>query len=262
MSDLFLRRAQVLVAGVAIDYPPMSIEFRVDFDDDPEPNMAEVILYNLTADTINRIKKGSPIILNTGYKGNTGTIFVGTVESAVTTKDGPDRLTRIKAGDASDRWLKITVSKTFKAGTKASQVIRDIAGGFGLEVGEIKLVEDVTYTNGKVCHGQLQEVLRQVVADTKSKLHISKGVLLIRPPQAGTRTGFLLNSDTGLLGSPGLIEDDKADFTVKCLLNHRLTADSLLQIKSRAVNGNFRVVKGHHIGNDREWHTEMEVKAI
>lgn len=262
MSKLWMREAQILVAGMEIRHPPMTLEFNIEFDDSPEPNLSELTIYNLSDDTIARIKKGANIILNAGYKDNVGTVLAGEVISAKTYWDGVGKITEIKAGDGVSAWLASSVSKTFKAGTKASQIIKDIVGGFGLEIGEIKLANNITYAEGKTCYGSLQQVLQQVVNDTGSKMHITNGVVMVRAPEAGTVTGFLLNSDTGLIGTPGVIEDGKADYQVECLLNHRITTDSLIQIQSKTANGNFRVKKGKHSGTEQSWITEMEVVAL
>ena len=261
MSEFWIREASILTAGRRINYPDLDMEFRVDFDTDSEPNLSEIKIYNLSDDTISRIKKGEQLILNAGYERDVGTIVAGVVESQVTSWEGVNKNTTIKVGDGSDRWLKTRISKAFKPGIKASQVIRGIIGEFGLEIGQIKLANDFTYPAGKTCHGQLQVVLQEIVNDAGSKLHITNGVILVRPPQEGTQTGWLLNSDTGLLDTPGIIEDDRADWSVKCLLNHRITADSLLVIESRTANGTFRVVKGSHEGTSTGWITHMEVVA-
>lgn len=261
MSELWLRQASLLVAEKEIKHPELHMEFRVDFDDDPEPTLAEVKVYNLSQDTISKLKKGVPAVLNAGYQSNVGTIFLGRIEDAKTQWSGVDKITTITIGDGAEEWMKTTVSKTFKQGTKASQVIRGIIGLFGLEVGEISLEQDVTYVKGKVVHGQLQSELRKIVVDDcKSKLTITNGVISIRPPNNGVQTGFLLNSDTGLIGTPETIEGEGADYTVTCLLNHRIREDSLIRIESSTANGDFRVVKGTHDGST--WHTKIEVVAI
>ena len=108
----------------------------------------------------------------------------------------------------------------------------------------------------------LQSVMRQIVGETGSKFHISQGKILIRPWEAGTQTGFLLNADTGLIESPQPFEEESngkkiSGFHVRMLLNHRITVDSILQIQSKTANETFRVRKGSHSGAD--FITEVEV---
>ncbi|MEV9641772.1 hypothetical protein ABZ756_13810 [Mammaliicoccus sciuri] len=261
MNDLWIRKASFYVAGKTINYPDLHFDFKVDFDVDPEPSTAEVKIYNLSKDTISKLKKGMPCILNAGYQSNSGSIFTGGIITAKTTWSGVDKITTVTMGDGAAEWMKTKVSKTFKQNTRASQVIRGVIGLFGLEVGEIQLEKDVIYKKGKVVHGPLQRELRQIVVnDCKSKLLITNSIISIRPKSKGVNTGFMLNSDTGLVGTPEQMDSEDADYSVTCLLNHRIREDSLIRIESRTVTGNFRVVKGSHDGSS--WHTKMEVKAV
>lgn len=262
MSEFWMRRIQLLVAGRSVAFPPLRIDFRVDFDTDDDPNTAEIKLYNLSDDTISRLKKGLSLVLNAGYESDVGTIFAGDIAKVRTEWQGVDKITTIIAGDGLNAILNAKVSKTFKPGIRASQIIRDIIGAFGLEVGTIKLAKDVVYQKGKVVQGKLQQVIRQIAKDCQSGVTITNGVIMIRPKTAGTQTGFLLKHDTGLLGTPGYLDSEDADYQVESLLNHRITAGSLLKIQSRTANGTFRVVRGSHEANDAAFVTRMEVAAV
>jgi len=259
---LFNRRTQVLVAGLDISDPPYLIEFSVDFDTDPEPNTGEITLYNLFSDTVSKIEKGQQIIINSGYEGDIGTIALAVIDEINTERNDLDVLTKVKIGDATDVWAEATVSKSFKAGIKASQVLGDILNGFGLEIGLLKLPNDVTYTGGKVVCGPLQVVARQICSDCEAKFHIANGRIVIGPESEGFQTAFVLNSDTGLIGSPERIENDNGEmWRVRSLLNHQIGSDSIIKLEARDVQGWFRVVKGKHSSSKSEHITEMEVAA-
>src|SRR5690606_9309413 len=241
--------------------PPLEIHFQVDFDNKPETNTAEIKIYNLSDDTIARIKRGQNLILNAGYVGDVGTIFAGDITKVVTEWEGTDKITRIVAGDGAEAWLNATVSKTYRPGIRASQIIRDIIGGFGLEIGTIRLAEDVTYSNGRSVHGKLRQVLQGIVQDCKSKMTITNGVILIRPPAAGTQTSFLLNSVTGVLGTLDYIDSFDAAFSLEYLLDNGITAESLLHNESATAGRKFCVVKGSLKGDHHSWTTQMDVVA-
>lgn len=49
---------------------------------------------------------------------------------------------------------------------------------------------------------------------------------------------------------------------VKSLLHHKITTDSIIQIKSNTANGLFRVEKGRHYANGSSFYTEMEVFPV
>ena len=259
MAKYWMQKAEVLVAGKKFIKDDFEIDFLVNFDDDPEPNISHVMIYNLSDTTIALLKKGENIILNAGYEGDVGTILLGTIDKQETTWEGIDKVTKLTVGEGSDQWLNAYVNKSYAPGTSSQAILTDLAGMFGMELGELRLVNDITYARGRSVSGMLQSVIRQVVAETNSKFHISQGKILIRPWEAGTQTGFLLNADTGLIESPQPFEEEgKAGYRVRMLLNHRITVDSILQIQSKTANGTFRVRKGSHSG---DFITEAEVVA-
>lgn len=262
----FGRKTEVIIGTNSFSMDDFTIEFETSFDEDPEPNTGKVKIFNLSEITLGQIVKGSNIIINAGYVGDVGSVFVGTIDKVITKRLGIDKVTEIQIGDATNKWINTYVNKSYKPGIKASQIIRDVLGTFGLEIGAFTLAVDKVYLGGKVVTGQLQSVLKSIVVnDCSSKFHIINGVIIINEFSNGTETGFLLNADTGLIDSPTKIDDDnnKADYKVKCLLNHRLTTDSLIQIQSKTANGNFRVVNGRHTAsNTGNFLSEVEVKAI
>lgn len=264
MPKFWKREVEVKVAGRSVKSPPFDVDFIVNFDTDPEPNEGEVTIYNLTRDTVNRIVKDSSIIISAGYSGDTGTVFAGVVDYKEGYWDGPDRILKLEIGDATDKWAKATINKSYKAGSKASQIIPDALGLFGLEIGSFKLPNDVVYASGCTLSGSLQAEVRKIVTDCGAKFHISNGAIFINGPDDGKKTGFLLRHDTGLVGSPERIQGDEAeaDYKVKSLLNYRIHADTLLQIQSETANGWFRVVSGRHKCNESDFYTEMEVVAL
>ncbi len=259
MAKYWMQKAEILVAGKKFIKDDFEIDFLVSFDDDPEPNISHVMIYNLSNNTIALLKKGENLILNAGYEGDVGTILLGTIDKQETTWEGIDKVTKLTVGEGSDKWLNAYVNKSYAPGVTSQAILSDLVGMFGMELGELRLVNDITYARGRSVSGMLQSVIRQVAAETNSKFHISQGKILIRPWEAGTQTGFVLNADTGLIESPQPFDEEgKAGYRVRMLLNHRITVDSILQIQSKTANGTFRVRKGSHSG---DFITEVEVVA-
>lgn len=262
------RRIEVIGGGRSFtNWKPnntFEIDFRVPFDDSDEPNISTIEIYNLSKDSISAIKKGKNIILNAGYEGDIGTILQGTIESCHTRWEGVDKITKLTVGEGSEQWLKSYVSKSFKPGIKSSAILKDLAGQYGMELGDFQLQNDKIYPRGRSVSGMLQSVMRQIAKETGSKFHISNGKIYIRPWSAGNATGFRLTSDTGLIESPQPFEEEDSEgdakhgYKVKMMLNHRINVDSIIRIESRTVTGNFRVQKGTHYG---DFTTDVEVLA-
>ncbi len=265
--ELWKRKGEIIIDGHKFLYDHFDIEFNIKFDEWLEPNMSEAKIFNLSQNTINMIKQGSSIIINAGYEGDVGLICLGKIEKVFTDWEGIDKITKITIGDGAEEWFYSTVSKTYSRGTKASTILRDIASIFGLELGDFQVANDITYQLGKSINGMLYQVLMEVVKDTGSKCYIINSRIFIRPYEKGDPTGFVLNSDTGLISSPERLEKDDFEdipggyigYKVRCLLNHRINVDSIIRLDSKTVKGDFRVIEGSH---SSEWITEFEVMPL
>ncbi|SMB95330.1 conserved hypothetical protein [Desulfonispora thiosulfatigenes DSM 11270] len=251
---LWKRKIEIITADKSFTNDNFEIDFKIDFDQDPEPNISEVKIFNLSDSTIESIRKDKTIILNAGYEGDVGSILIGGIAKVETSWEGVDKLIKLLVGDGSKEWYRTKVSNTYKAGITAKQILNDLTGIFGLEIGEITVADNIVYKNGRSVSGTLESAIRSIVKDTKSKFYINHGKIYIRPWDEGTVTGFVLNADTGLIETPVPFEeeiDGKMIFgyKVKMLLNHRINIDSILKIESKTANGIYRVIKGSHHGD-------------
>ena len=265
MAKQFIRKAEIILGQASLSSEDYDFEFDVEFTDEPKKNHAEVTLYNLSSDRINRISRGNPLIINAGYENDVGSVFVGAVYESDTVKNGVDRETTVKAVDATNQKDDLRVNKTYKEGTRASQIITDLCGMVGLSIGALNLPNDVQYRQGKHEAGTILYRLRLLAKDCGAKFHINKGLAYFRPPGEGDDVRFVFSPERGLSGSPEpfVEEDDDGNevrgYNVKALINHRITSDSIPEIKSRNVNGSYRVRKGTHTWSQDEAITEMEV---
>ena len=262
---LWIREVNLKAGDKEFTGDKFDIDFRVPFSTKEEPDISEVKIFNLSQSTISSIESKAYVILNAGYKGDVGNILSGKIESINTEWQGVDKITTIKVSDGGFEWRDTKTQKTYQAGSTAKYIMNDLASMLGLEVAEISPKKDIVYQLGKSISGSVEAALRRLVKDTESKMYINKGRLYIRDKNKGTETGFLLNSEHGLIGSPEKIdeEDEKGNKTIKykvqSLLNHKISTDSLIQIESKTINGNYRVESGVHFG---DFTTEMIVVPI
>ena len=261
---LWIREVNLKAGNKEFNGDDFEIGFRVPFSTKEEPDISEVKIYNLSQNSIQSIGAKAYAILNAGYKGDVGNILSGKIENISTVWEGVDKATVLKVSDGGFEWRNAKANKTYQAGTKASYIMADLASILGLEVGEISPKNDIDYKLGKSISGHVETALKQLVKDTESKMYINKGRIFIRDENKGTETGFLLNSDTGLIGSPEKVEEEKdgqkvIKYKVQSLLNHKISTDSLIQIESKTINGIYRVESGVHTG---DFITEMIVVPI
>lgn len=84
------------------DYKDLEIHFEVPFDDDFKPNETKVEIYNLSKDSISKIKKGSTITVQAGYKDDYGVLTIGKVTKVLNNWDGLNKVTAIYSKDGDD----------------------------------------------------------------------------------------------------------------------------------------------------------------
>lgn len=263
----FKRKAEIILGTKSFKSNKFDFEFDVEFDDTPDLNHAEILIYNLSNSTVNSIRNKMPIIINAGYEGDVGSVFIGAVYDMDTIRNGVDRETTIKAIDSSNQRGKLRVNRSYKAGTRASQIITDLCSLSGVSIGALSLPNDVQYRSGKNVNGRILTLLKQIANDCGAKFHITKDMAYFRSPNEGQDIRFIFNSDTGLIGSPEpFVEEDEEDenkeikgYNVTALLNHRVQADSIIELDSKVVKGKYRVRKGTHSYSESEMITEMEV---
>lgn len=265
-KGVFGSQAKIKCGDITINSSDLDFEFTVPFDDDLVPNECEIVVYNLTSNSISHIKKNAKISIEAGYKGDTGVIFNGYVSKVTTKYEGADKITTIKCLD--DIKTRNLSEITFKAGTKASYILKTLLNKTGTPIAVFKCRRDWTYKDEEKVDGDLMDNIKKYAEVCGISVFISKGKIYARYIKDGDNLNFTLSADTGLIGSPEAFEEEQTaeDFkeTVKgysceCLLQHRMTTAGIVTIKSRDVNGKYRIRKGEHTFNESEAITKIEV---
>lgn len=158
------------------------------------------------------------------------------------------------------KWRKQTMIITFGKGTKASTIIKRLAGILGIQFAEFNLPKDKVYKKGFKVTGKIESKLIAVVKDCDASMYWRRGKMVIRSIEVGNDEHFTLKSSTGLIETPEQYEDDDyKGYTVRCLLQHRITTASIIDIESKTANGKYRVRKGQHYYDGSDFVTEFEV---
>lgn len=272
MSELFLRKVEVTAGAKKFSGDDFTIYFDIPFDDGPDANIAEIEIYNLTDQTIAAINKGTKIFVNAGYKGNVGVILIGEAGLIRTDWQRPEKITTMMVLDANDKWMQQDIKKTYKEGITGLQILNDLLPKTGLKIGALKLPSNKVYTGAKTIDQKIGKAIVEVAKDCGAKIHVNKGKIFIREKSEGDKTGFLLDQDHGLIGSPTSIEKKETlpsgkkvirkGWLVTALLNHNFATDAIIKISSKTANGFFRIEKGNHRSNGYSYYTEMEVYPL
>lgn len=248
MSNLFRRKKQLIINNVVM--PDLEIDFNIEFNKDDEQPVNDVSIINLTPETIRAISNNHQVILNAGYGDNMGNILAGKISDIETASGSVDRTLKLMVTPDISAILTAKVTKSYAPGTMASFIVKDLMNGVGLEVGTIKLTNDICYTDGKVFSGTVDAVLKEIVKTTNSFMFVRCNIIYIVDSIYEIDTGILLNKSTGLLGSPEIVDLNGAKgYKIRSLLNPMLTVGSVFRLESKYLSGLFRVENGTHSGN-------------
>lgn len=244
----------------------LDVEFTVPFDDDTEANEAEIKIYNLSKKTIGLLKTNAEISITAGYGSDTGVIFSGVISAVKTRWSGQDKVTTIKAIDDVNLKERDVESISFKAGVKASYILKTLCGLLKLPIAVFKTKRDHTYTEAVTVSGGLMSAIKEYAEVCGVSAYINKRKVYVRHLSDGDDLGFAVNVDTGLIDSPEEFTEEISNedytetikgVTFKMLLEHRITTASIVTLKSRDFSGKYRVREGTHVCNESDFYTEI-----
>ena len=255
-------------SGVIIKNDDLDFTFNVPFDDDLEPNEADVTIYNLSDETSSKIKYNDEIIITAGYGEDTGIIFVGRVSKAFTNWQGNDRVTEISAIDTQNLDNIELEDISYGAGTTAQTILKDLISKLNLPVAVSKPRRDYTYADKVNVTGKLLDNIKKFSEVCGVSTYINQGKVYTRYIKDGDNIGFNISVETGMIDDPQIFEEEQTaedfketitGYDVKLLLQHRITTASIINIKSRNVTGQYRVRSGKHTYDGINMITEIEV---
>lgn len=271
----WIRDATLTIGNKKYSLGNLAFTFEVPFEDSDEPPVATIKVTNLSAATRANIKKNDPVVLNAGYEGDVGCILIGKVVGLKHKQNNVDWTTTLTVQPCADEILGRMINKTYAENTKASAMVRDLLNIFGVEVSKCELSIDQVYPRGRVCRGNLKQVLTEIVVEECESRFITRptGQVYITKSDDGINNGLTLTSATGLLradeekvifepegkSAKETTEDDT--ISRSCLLNYRVSTAEVVKIQSSSLNGRFIVKSGKHSGGRTgDWETSMELK--
>lgn len=258
--------AIVKCGKVKIKSSELDLEFQVPFDDDMEPNEAEITVYNLSKSTISKLKRKAAISIEAGYKDDTGIIFKGFIDRVSTKYNGADKVTTIKCLD--DMKKRKVTNLSFAKNKKASYILKTLIDKTGLPVAVFEVRHDHTYTSEQTVDGDLMENIKKYAKVCGISVYVNKGKIYARHLKKGDNINFTVQASTGMIDYPEEYEEEitAEDFkeTIKgynitMLLQHRITTGAIIKLSSKVAKGKFRVRSGTHTFSPSECTTQIKV---
>lgn len=251
--------------NIVLNFKDLDFDFNVHFDDDLEANQCDIVIYNLSDNTINNLKKGNEISIEAGYKKDTGIIFKGFIDQVKTGYEDVDKVTSIICYSCvgTERVENVTYAEN----TKASKILKDLILKLKMPIAVFNVRRDWTYESSVTIDGNLREEIKKYAEVCGISVYANNGSIYARYIKDGDNINFTVNENTGMIGSPEHYNEEiKAEdyidtidgYKIEMLLQHRVTTASIINLSSRVANGIFRVRKGEHIFNNGEAITKIE----
>lgn len=231
------RVAEVVIGkrGIGVAISDSRIQFDISKTVESTPNAGVIRIFNLSPTNEARIKtEYDEIFLKAGYGENAQLIFRGNIKHVYRYRDGNDFITEIEAADGDKDFRKSTLNATMAAGTTTAQLVSNAIGSFvgGTTAGAIQIPHKAL-RRGKVVSGNTRDILAGVASISGANWSIQDGQLtMISVNGVAPGTAVLVNSETGMLGSPEI--NDKG-IAVKCLLNPKIRVNGAIQLDNNSI---------------------------
>jgi hypothetical protein len=244
-----------------------SIEKRID----AQPNTCTVLVYNLNKQSRAEFqRKPLYVTLDVGHDGNLRRIFSGDLRFGSSMYRGTEYETKLTLGDGDRAINHARVNRSFPAGTSAATVLKETAQAMGLRVP--KNVADARelldqFGKGITLHGHASNEMTKILSAKGMQWSLQDGELqILRDTDVRADQAIVITYDgTGSgIESPELAPPDKPGesprLNAKCLLDSRIRPGGRVMIKSRDLDGLFRVTRVMHEGDTfgEQWTTTIE----
>lgn len=260
-------------AGDVAGRPGLRFEFRTERSIRPEPNKAQIRIFNL-----NPAHRASlealgvvPVQLEAGYADGLQTLFLGDLRAGVTVRDGADLVTVLEAGDGAAAVRTSRVSIPVPPGTSTDRVLRDVATAVGVSPGNLddaarKIKSKFPGTGGifpagTVLTGSAAREMTRICRSLGLEWSIQQGKLqILERGQALAGAAVKLSKTTGMLDAPCL--DSKGVLAVSALLSAEFFPGRLLVLDADRIQGQFRIVQCSDQGDTRggDWRTDISAE--
>lgn len=240
-NQQYIRQCKLLVVGntgSALDLSELRIKFSVKHSESQTPNTADIRVYNVDPKTTVAIRKEfTRVILQAGYPGNVGVIFIGNIKQIIAGRESAtDTFIDLNCGDGDRAYNFAIVNTTLKAGSTPMDQIKTAASsmsGKGVGLGSTGTLPATSLPRGKSMYGNSRDYLRNVAQSTKNSWSIQNEKITL-VPVASYLPGeaVVLTSDTGMIGTP---EQTNQGVNVKCLLNPSIRPNGLIKIDNASI---------------------------
>jgi len=259
VTTQYLRQFSLIVAtaaGAGLELGALRCTFSIRRGDIQTPNTCDARIYNLSANTANKIASPefTQLQIKVGYgsASNLALIFAGSLKQVrLGREDQKDSYVDITAADGDEAYNFAPLALTLAGGaaTPTSAVQAMIAamakealasptgtpGGQAVSSGYIPPLSSNAPPRGRTYFGSCKDELRELAANNDCKWSMQDGKICLIP-----NTGYIVGGDpvlitpaTGLIGVP---EQTQNGLGIRTLLNPALKIGQRIQLQSSNIN--------------------------
>lgn len=233
--------------GTGVEIEGLKIKATIDRTKSSKPDKAKIEIFNLGDDLARFVEDTSQrnvIQLFAGYDGTAPRVFAGEIRRgrARSRMEGEDMITRIEAKDGGGAYRSARLTKSWRRGVRASEVIAELARAFNTPISIPPGLDDFEITEGLTASGAARDTLDTLAESLGFEWAFEDGKIVTTRAGGDTgQTAPLLTFDTGLIS----LERTDKGVSVKALLNRQIRPRRLVAIQSDnpAVDGFFIVTK-------------------
>lgn len=270
MQLLFDRKIELVVDTYELS--DFDCTFRVKKNLKPEPNTAEIQIFNLAESTqkaLGSAKKKVPVKIRAGYKSNIGQIYLGELRTAPTFKDGADWITQLSSGDgesARKNGLYQVIGPKTPPDLALAAIVKALGVGTGnlpFALAKLRAKGVVSLGGRQVIVGNAAQRMTDFCESAGLEWSIQNGQVQILDkgkPREGL--AYLLSPATGLIGSPST--DNEGKVHAQTLMIPDLIPGQIVLFASHGVKGGYRVEETEFTGDTRgdDWTCNIVCKKF
>lgn len=265
--------ATIKSANVTIKSSELDFEFNTPFDDNLEADEGEIVVYNLSDNTIKQLKVGENISIEGGYEGDTGVIFSGKIKKVYSKSEGADKATTIKVKDGFTTSTKLLIEygeleETYD-GVPAEDILYALLQAEGAPIAKFDVESNYEYENSVTIGDDLEAEIKKYSEVCGVSTFKSKGkIYCCKLSKVSNGITFNVSEETGMIGSPspfeevvtvGDTEETIKGFEIEILLQHRAAVGAIVNLTSKEYKGKYYIKSGTHRFNQGEAITKLKV---
>lgn len=248
---MFRQVRKITIDELIFDFEELDIEFEIDLKDNLNSDIAKVYIYNLSKETKEKLKKNQGITIETGYVGNSGIIYSGTVDKIFHEPDEFDIKTTLICTPSNNLFTNTLVNIQFNKGIKASEILRKLETIIPYKIKILEIPHDVIYMSGKAFSHRLSSVIKIICDDIRATGTFEKNNIIIKAPGKAYTSVIKVGSENGLI-SISKQDGEKVEnkYIMETLIFPELTLNQTIEVDSIYLPGKYIIREINYIAKD------------